>query len=223
MEVPCMGSIDDIPNLCTYYVRCLDAQPLCNVFYRSGIKIAKVGVFAERSDCGIFALLHLNVRNICDDSWGIVIFGEADPCWALNEYSYRELGTGMLLLNEKIDLDKLQALYDKLINGAKQGWRVSTIQGNPDIAIKKLERQWVLCVKQERLDRESELINFLIQRFELDEKVQCNNKWVSELGAVETRGDLYLWIEKSAFSQFEARFKFGLEPLPNDDDYIEAE
>jgi hypothetical protein len=225
MEVPRIRSIDDIPNLCTYYVHFLVAQPLCNVFYRSEARRARVEVFPEKNDYEIVTLLHLNVQKICDEWWGISFFGEEDRCWAFNQYGStgQDFGTGMLLLKEKIDLEKLHALYVKLINDVKQGWRISTIQDNPDIAIKKPERQWVLYIKKQSINRETELINFLIHKFSLDEKAQCSNNWVSELGAIETSGDLYLWIEKGVFRQFEARFKLGFQPLENGDDYITAE
>jgi hypothetical protein len=68
---------------------------------------------------------------------------------------------------------------------------------------------WNLFIKRKNLLQESNLIRWFCSKFNLLDKISCDDEWLNTPKAsCEFHDEIYLWVKKDSQEQFDAIFGF---------------
>lgn len=208
-ESDALVTINDAPQYYTNLAKKLSAQPVFNG--RVSATTYKVLPVKNWHDCRISTILTSNAKKFLGygSNWRIQSFNnyKSDSNSDNNQQ-------GLILSFKKkhrmCSSQDLEAMYATIIEALKNDWFISTLHKHPAIAHTKPEGDWVLFIKKQAITDEAEFIDHLASKFKLEDKISCDDQWLTQFGGLECRDTLYLWIHREALDEVKSTFQFNI-------------
>lgn len=218
--------LNDIPKSILYLVGELEKQPIFNftnkdkLYEKLLIDYYQHVTLIERDDAQ-FKLLLLNNRNehqLCRymHACGSRVT-RGDIPYIVRDFDYSPLQQGICVKvvdNARLDnISALESAYWQVLQDIKTGWKLTRLTDYPRIYDKQSEEEWLLFIKTANTYPDQlELINCLIHKFDMTDKIVCSKTWDLETGGLGWSSDsnTYMWIRKDALEEFKQVFNFDL-------------
>jgi hypothetical protein len=190
----------EIPPLCASLVQELMKQPFfegTNCWRNSDL--TKVLPLVNEYDGKITQALSESSYNPNDAKWQVNTLSIWSPCMP-NSGPAITNGLCLTYYNSNVQPDNQQELekkYADIIHQIQNGWTAATLKQYPKIFFTQPEDKWDLFIKQQKLPREDDMIQYLANKLGYtSDQIQCFDHWCTKPGV--EKGMLYLWVKKES-------------------------
>jgi len=164
----------------------------------------------DQNDCKIHTILDDNTYTMLaeSDMWKIMKYSHIF-CRSVNNPNIKQ-GIMTLCGKQPCSIHKLGAAYASVIARLKQGWQrlhsypatTSSEYGCSTVLFSEIPKGQNLFIKKSILKDEVALIHLLSRKFNLHNKIECNNN------SYPSADFIYLWIHQDALFDFRKAFDF---------------
>ncbi len=226
-------TLDEIPAYCAWLAYQLIQQPI----FTGGGAIHRPVIFLPGipwDSCRIIEICSRNTRSLlgayywdinavgCGYNWRFsadrkIYYGEGIELWLDQENYLAQIN------NLKSHLFEFYVGFHTMIAELKTGWVQADPKAYPDLFHTKDEKEYLFFLKPEqRLAQEEDtLVRFLVSYFNQGANVSCYDYWrLTPEYTSHVRHQLYLWIKKDAFAEFQRIFNFEFTLLRAEEETI---